>query len=137
MEAGPAPLEDSGYTGASVAGAVLATLFFPLIALIVALLLLGGQTDPRKRQQLRQWAWVTGGWLAFWTLMIVFAFVGFATGSSGQVVHFSRPGGQQASQPCSGGPKIGAPGYPVAGSKTKFAVPCAFGGTATITMPSP
>jgi hypothetical protein len=30
-----------GYTGAAVAGAVLATLFFPLIALIVALLLLG------------------------------------------------------------------------------------------------
>ena len=50
-----------GYTGAAVAGAVLATLFFPLIALIAALVLQGGQHDPRKRSQLRTWAWASGG----------------------------------------------------------------------------
>jgi hypothetical protein len=42
---------------------VLAALFFPFIALIAALLLQGGQPDPRKKAQLRTWAWVSGGWL--------------------------------------------------------------------------
>jgi hypothetical protein len=42
---------------------VLAALFFPFIALIAALLLPGGQPDPRKKAQLRTWAWVSGGWL--------------------------------------------------------------------------
>jgi len=65
MEEGlPAPPEEDGYADASVAGAVLATVFFPFIALIAALLLLGGQTEPGKRSQLRTWAWVSGGWLA-------------------------------------------------------------------------
>jgi hypothetical protein len=62
MEAGSAPAE-AGFDGAAVAGALLAALFFPLIALIAALLLQGGQSDPRKKAQLRTWAWVSGGWL--------------------------------------------------------------------------
>lgn len=61
MEASAGP--DTGYDGAAVAGAVLATVFFPFIALIAALLLQGGQSDPRKKAQLRTWAWVSGGWL--------------------------------------------------------------------------
>jgi hypothetical protein len=66
MEAGSAPPETgAGYTGPAVAGAVLATLFFPLIALIAALLLQGGQHDPRRRAQLRTWAWASVGWLLF------------------------------------------------------------------------
>jgi hypothetical protein len=68
MEAGtsPPPQEaGNGYAGAAVAGAVLATLFFPFISLIAALLLQGSQTDPQKRAQLRTWAWVSGGWLLF------------------------------------------------------------------------
>ena len=52
MESGSVPTE-AGYTGAAVAGAVLATLFFPFIALIAALLLQRGQPDPRKNAQLR------------------------------------------------------------------------------------
>jgi uncharacterized membrane protein YdcZ (DUF606 family) len=55
----------AGYTGAPVAGAALATVFFPFFALIAALLLQGGQPDPRKKAQLRSWAWVSGGLLAF------------------------------------------------------------------------
>jgi hypothetical protein len=62
VEAGSAPAE-AGYGGAAVAGALLAALCFPLIALIAALLLQGGQPDPRKKGQLRTWAWVSGGWL--------------------------------------------------------------------------
>jgi uncharacterized membrane protein YdcZ (DUF606 family) len=36
-----------------------------LIALIAALLLQGGQTDARKKAQLRAWAWTSGGLLMF------------------------------------------------------------------------
>ena len=71
MEAGhlaPPGEAGSGYSGAAVAGAALATVLFPLIALIAALLLLTGQADPRRRAQLRTWAWISGGWLA---LMVV------------------------------------------------------------------
>ena len=60
MEAGSAPSE-AGYNGPAVAGAVLATLFFPLIALIAALLLMGNENNPQKRSQLRTWAWASGG----------------------------------------------------------------------------
>jgi fumarate reductase subunit D len=55
--------QESGYDTAAVAGAALATVFFPFIALIVALLLMGGQRDPAKRSQLRTWAWVSGALL--------------------------------------------------------------------------
>lgn len=68
MDAGtypPPEQAEAGYDGAAVAGALLATLFFPLIALIAALLLQGGRPDPRKKSQLRTWAWVSGGWLVF------------------------------------------------------------------------
>lgn len=70
MEAGSAA-PDTGYNGAAVAGAVLATVFFPFIALIAALLLQGSQSDPRKKAQLRTWAWVSGGWLAFGVVVTV------------------------------------------------------------------
>ena len=50
---------------------MLATVFFPFISLIAALLLLGGQTDPRKRSQLRTWAWASGGWLALGAVITV------------------------------------------------------------------
>ncbi len=71
MEAGATA--KSGYTGAAVAGAVLATLFFPFIALIAALLLQGGQADPRKKSQLRTWAWASGGLMLLDLLFVVLA----------------------------------------------------------------
>ncbi len=71
MEAGAAA--EAGYTGAAVAGAVLATLFFPFIALIAALLLQGGQADPRKKSQLRTWAWASGGLMLLDLLLVVLA----------------------------------------------------------------
>jgi hypothetical protein len=82
MEADRGPAQESdGYPGAAVAGAVLATLFFPFIALIAALILQGGQTDPRKRSQLRTWAWASGGWMLVGVLLVVLALVGSGTGS--------------------------------------------------------
>jgi hypothetical protein len=74
MEAGTStPPEDagSGYSGAALAGAALATVCFPLIALIAALLLQGAERDPRRRSQLRTWAWVSGGWLVLGAVVLV------------------------------------------------------------------
>jgi uncharacterized membrane protein len=87
MEAGTTPphgVAGTGYTGASVAGAVLATLFFPLIALIAALLLQRSQTDPRKKSQLRTWAWASVAWMVFWVVLsVVLVGVGSGSGSGG------------------------------------------------------
>jgi hypothetical protein len=72
VDRSPAPASE-GYPGAAIAGAVLATLFFPFIALIAALLLQGSQTDSGKKSQLRTWAWASGGWLvvgaAIWIVL--------------------------------------------------------------------
>jgi hypothetical protein len=126
MEAGTsAPGEGGfGYTGAPVAGAILATLFFPLIALIVALLLLGGQRDPRKRASLRMWAWSSGGWLVL-QLIVVIAIA----------VSISHSSGVDRSGPCKGGPDPGATGTDISGNGTRFVIPCSFGGTATVSFP--
>lgn len=129
MEAGSsAPPEPagSGYSGAAVAGAVLATLFFPLIALIAALMLVGGQTDPQKCSQLRTWAWVSGAFVVIGVVLValaVGAWGGHASGSN------SRSG------PCQGGPDENAAGRDISGNGTKFVFPCVFGGTATVTFP--
>jgi hypothetical protein len=60
-----------GYDGAAVAGAVLGTLFFPLIALIAALLLQGNERIPQRKAQLRTWAWASGGWMLFQAVIIL------------------------------------------------------------------
>ena len=80
--ASPEPV-GTGYDGAAVAGAVLATLFFPFIALIAALLLQGGQPDPRKKAQLRTWAWVSAGWMALDLVLVLLAVGAFAGSGSG------------------------------------------------------
>jgi hypothetical protein len=67
----PAGTPEAGYPGAAVAGAALATVFFPFISLVAALLLQGTEPDPRKRSQLRTWAWASGGWLLFGVVMAV------------------------------------------------------------------
>jgi len=68
MEAGQ---EAGPYNGTAVAGAGLAALFFPLIALIAALILLGNESNPERRSQLRTWAWASGGWMAFGALFVI------------------------------------------------------------------
>ncbi len=71
--------EGTGYDGAAVLGAVLATVFFPLISLIAALLLHGSQPDPVKQKQLRTWAWLSGGLIALQVLFFVFVFISIAS----------------------------------------------------------
>jgi hypothetical protein len=128
MEAGSAPPEatDAGYNGAAVAGAVLATLFFPFIALIAALLLQGGQADPRKRSQLRTWAWASVGLMVLDLVLVLLAVGTLASSGSGSV---------DRSGPCVGGPKIGVTAVSAPGHPHKFVEPCAISGTATVTLP--
>jgi hypothetical protein len=128
MEAGTTPSPEeagTGYPGAAVAGAVLATLCFPFISIIVALLLQGGQTDSRKKAQLRTWAWASGGWLVLGVILVVLL-SSVGSHSAGSTDH---------SGACVGGPAIGATGTQVPGSTTKFVEPCAISGSQTITMP--
>jgi hypothetical protein len=69
VEAGsPGRKRDSlGYTPAFFVGAGLATLVCAPIALIAALIMLGGEADPDKRASLRSWAWFS----AIWTVVPV------------------------------------------------------------------
>jgi len=129
MEAGTsAVVEDgSGYPSSSVAGAAIATFFFPVFALIAALMLLGGQKDPRKRAMLRNWAWAS----AAWTLVPVVALIVLASVTFGSSSH----SGIDRSGPCVGGPALGASGRNVPGSTTKFVLPCSISGTETVTTP--
>ena len=129
MEAGTTPPpEEAGtpYEGAAVAGAVLATVFFPFISLIAALLLQGGQADPRKKAQLRTWAWASGALMLLGLILVLAAFGAFAGAASS---HVDRSG------PCVGGPDMGSAAKPIPGHPHEFLQPCAISGTATITMP--
>jgi fumarate reductase subunit D len=128
MEAGASapPKGGSPYGTASVVGAALAALFFPLISLIVALLLLGAQGDPAKRRSLRAWALASAAWLVLGVLIVLALWAGLGGSSSG----VDRIG------PCVGGPKLNATGNAVPGSTTRFVVPCAISGTETVTFPN-
>jgi hypothetical protein len=75
--------EGSGYDGATVLGGVLGTVFFPVIALIAALILQGSQPDPVKKRQLRTWAWLSAAWLAVQAIFFIIVFVAIASTASG------------------------------------------------------
>lgn len=65
-------MEDEAYPENAVGLAAVGTLFFPLIALVAAFLLLAGEdVGPRKRAQLRRWAWVSAVWLVIATATAV------------------------------------------------------------------
>lgn len=62
---------DSGYSGSAVALAVVTSIFVPWLALVVALVALGDQSDPARRRQLRSWAWGSGLWFVTATALAV------------------------------------------------------------------
>ena len=67
------------YPGSIVLAAVLATIFFPLISLIIALVLMGQQRNERRRAQLRTWAWASAGWIAFQFIVALIFFAAVAS----------------------------------------------------------
>ncbi|HKO74538.1 MAG TPA: hypothetical protein VJU01_04420 [Gaiellaceae bacterium] len=73
--------EEEEYPGTTVLAAALATFFFPLVSLIIALVLMGQQRNGRKRAQLKTWAWASAGWIAFGFLIALVFFL--AVSSSG------------------------------------------------------
>jgi hypothetical protein len=75
------PVREDEYPGTTVVAAALATFFFPLIALIIALVLMGQQRNERKRAQLKTWAWASAGWIAFGFVLALVFFL--AVSSSG------------------------------------------------------
>jgi uncharacterized membrane protein len=77
-----APSGEEGYSGPTVAAAVLMTLFFPLISLIAALFLLGRErSSPEKRSSLRAWAIATAVWIVVWILIVIGLFAVASSGS--------------------------------------------------------
>jgi hypothetical protein len=66
MEAGTSGHARRGtdYSPAAYAGSALLTLFLPLVAVVAAIVLLIGQSDPERRRSLQTWAIVSAVWLA-------------------------------------------------------------------------
>lgn len=115
MEAGEAAVDaraepaGGGYPGTSVAAALLSSLFFPLVALIASLFLLGSERDPRRRGDLVTWASVSGILIVIQVVVAVFIFVGTSSGSSQAPVQ--APAQLSAKQACPDGlPDDGAAG---------------------------
>jgi hypothetical protein len=81
----PGPDDDAPYQREAMIGAILLTIFLPFIALIAALVLRAEERRPARREQLKNWALASGGWLATgWVIAIIaFASVVSAVGPSG------------------------------------------------------
>ena len=77
------PASEEGYPGPVVLGGAIATFFFPVISLIAALMLMGGEASPQKRSQLKTWAWASFAFLALQALLFLFLLIGIAAGGSG------------------------------------------------------
>jgi hypothetical protein len=117
----PAPQDE--YPNSAVLGATLGTLFFPVVSLIAALVLMGRQSSERRSAQLRTWAFASAGWIAVQLVILLIVFAAIA--SSGPSVDRSGP--------CVGGPEPGADGRSVGDDKYVF--PCIGGGTVTMRFP--
>ena len=78
-EAPPPPrftAPDDDYPGTTKAGGVLLTVFAPLFALIAALLLMGPERNPVRRESLKQWAWLSTAIMAIELLVGAIIFLG-------------------------------------------------------------
>ena len=108
------------YPGAWVAAAVVATLFVPVVALIVALVLMGGEGDPVRKRSLRNWALGSGGFIALQIFVAIALLAGVRSGGDGGI----------GSGECRGGPRmdVAAPERP----DGTAVFPCEFGGSVTI-----
>jgi hypothetical protein len=98
-EGGPIPAPageqaDEPYASGVGLGAALLTLFMPLISLIVALVMRGSETRPKRRAFLKTWAtasaaWLLTGWLV--GLILITSISGGSGGCNGGIDRFSPP----------------------------------------------
>jgi hypothetical protein len=119
------PERRSPYPGSTIAVAAIATFFFPLFSLVVALVLHGIERDSGKKGMLSNWALASCAWLI---AQFLIGFLLFAVGGNGGV-------GVDQSGPCVGGPVMGASGRDISGNGTKFVLPCSVSGTVTVSSP--
>ena len=75
--------DDEPYSSGATIGAVVLTVFMPLISLIVALMLRSQERGPQRRQQLKIWAIASGIWLCTGWLIPIIAFSVASSGLSG------------------------------------------------------
>lgn len=113
------------YPGTVVVAAVLATLFFPLLSLIAALVLLGGERAGRKRGQLRTWAWASGGWIVLQVVVAIVVAVAIWSGSDATSTNLDGP--------CVGGPVPG--GEATVDEQGRAVFPCSISGSETVPLP--
>jgi hypothetical protein len=104
-------------------GAALLSIFAPIIALIVAMIMRGSETNPVKRSFLKTWAIASGALVALYFVVSIGIFATVL--SSGP--HVSSNG------PCIGGPILNAPGVQVGPHKYRFA--CMGGGSTVVNLP--
>lgn len=105
------------------AGAVLLTIFAPFIALVVALVMRGSETNPVKQAFLKSWAWAAGALVvAYFVIGLILVSAVMSAGS-----HVDSSG------PCQGGPVLGAPGESLGNHRYRF--PCVGGGSTVVRLP--
>jgi len=75
--------DDLPYGAGATAGAVLLSLFMPVIALIAALVLRAQELRPKRRQFLQNWAVGSVAWLCTGWLIGIIAFSSASSGASG------------------------------------------------------
>ena len=69
---------DDGYPAPVVLGGAIATFFFP----VIALMLMGGEQSPRKRSQLKTWAWASFAFLALQAVLFLLVLIVIAASDS-------------------------------------------------------
>jgi hypothetical protein len=112
-----------GYDGGMKALAVVLTIFAPIVALIVALVMRANEVNPVKRAFLRTWAWISGGLVALYFVISILVAVALVSSAG----HVSSDG------PCLGGPVLNQPGVQVGPHKYRFA--CEGGGSTVVNLP--
>lgn len=87
------PSADEPYGSEMTIGAVLLTVFLPFIALVVALVMRGSETRPKRRAFLKTWAVASGAWLAtgFLVAIIAISSIGAGGGCRGGIDEFGLP----------------------------------------------
>ena len=118
----PDPSAHEPFPGPTVAGGVLGSIFFPVISLIAALILMGREANPIRRETLRRWAVLSGGLIAAQALLVIIALATALSAFNG--TDFDR------NKECSGGPVMGAAGVEDENGDVVF--PCNNGGAVTL-----